>query len=101
MKIKLDEIKQEEESIVLEFFNITTEDINFQREAILLGLDVRRFKVDALARLRIKVEDGQSPLDAWILAMCQKNGLPQKLPATRIGDAAMELCKEWVWWLAG
>lgn len=60
----------------------------------------REDKARALARLGIAVQSDQSPIDAWTLAMCRENGLPEQRPAITIGEAAQELCPRWVWWLA-
>lgn len=57
-------------------------------------------KLRALHRLRISTAAGQSPLEAWTLAMCRENSLPEHLPSTAIGHAAMECCPKWIWWLA-
>lgn len=60
----------------------------------------RADKTRALARLGITVQPDQTPMDAWIFAMCRENGLPEQRPAITIGEAAQELCLKWVWWLA-
>lgn len=57
-------------------------------------------KLELLGRLGITVKAGEAPLTAWTLAMCRKNGLPEELPATAIGDAALEHCQGWVYFLA-
>jgi len=60
----------------------------------------REDKIRALARLNIPVAPEQHPLTAWIFAMCRENGLPEQRPSIPIGEAAQELCPNWVWWLA-
>jgi hypothetical protein len=59
-------------------------------------------KDKALARLNITRREGESPFQAWILAMCRENDLPEKIPATEIGDAMMSHSDvmRFVWWLA-
>ncbi len=59
-------------------------------------------KDKALARLGIERLPGQTPFQAWIFAMCRENGLPEKLPATEVGDAVIqhEDIKQFAWWLA-
>lgn len=57
-------------------------------------------KIYALKKLEISVEAGQSPLDAWVIAMCRENALPERLPSANIGHAAMGCCPRWIWWLA-
>lgn len=56
----------------------------------------------ALARLGIQRQPDETPLRAWVLAMCRENGLPEKVPAYEIGDAAMEHLdvRRFMWWLA-
>lgn len=60
----------------------------------------REDKIRALARLGIMVQPNQTPIDAWVFAMCRANGLPEQRPAITIGEAALELCPKWLWWLA-
>lgn len=60
----------------------------------------REDKIRALARLNIPVAPEQHPLTAWVFAMCRENGLPEQRPSIPIGEAAQELCPNWVWWLA-
>lgn len=60
----------------------------------------REDKIRALARLNIPVALDQHPLTAWVFAMCRENGLPEQRPSIPIGEAAQELCPNWVWWLA-
>jgi len=59
-------------------------------------------KDDALQRLGIERPPGRTHLQAWILAMCRENGLPERLPAIEIGEAAAQdrAISAFVWWLA-
>lgn len=63
----------------------------------------RQDKIGALQRLKITVQPNQTPLQAWLLAMCQENARGpsgrEELPAT-IGEVAADLCPNWLWWLA-
>ncbi|MEZ4867683.1 MAG: hypothetical protein R3C14_40535 [Caldilineaceae bacterium] len=87
-----------EQEITLEYFNLSTEQAN---ATMFLPPDAARAcKVEKLAELGITVTDNQTPLQAWIFAMCRANNLPETLPALAIGDAANELCPRWVWFLA-
>lgn len=70
------------------------------QEAVTFPPATRDQKIRALTRLGITVQPDQPPIDAWTLAMCRENGLPETLPAHDIGDAAQELCPKWLWWLA-
>lgn len=56
----------------------------------------------ALEILKIQRGPDQPPIDAWTLAMCRENKLPEKLPAYEIGDAIMEdgELRRFIWWLA-
>lgn len=59
-------------------------------------------KDDALQRLGIERPPGRTHLQAWILAMCRENGLPERLPADEIGAAVAQdrVASAFVWWLA-
>lgn len=63
-------------------------------------LDPTAKKDGALARLGIERQEGQSHLQAWLLAMCRENGLPEKLPCYEIGDVLTGDVQAFVWWLA-
>lgn len=59
-------------------------------------------KAKALGRLGIHVREGEEPLDAYIRAMCEENGVPYTIPApTEISDAiTYSEASRFVWWLA-
>ena len=57
-------------------------------------------KTEVLRRMDIFVQPDQTPLQAWLLAMCRENALPEILPATTIGEVAADLCLDWLYWLA-
>jgi len=57
-------------------------------------------KTEVLRRMEIFVTDGQTPLQAWLLTMCQENALPAILPANIVGQVAADLCPNWLYWLA-
>ena len=90
--------------IELDYFPITSE---LNREIMLHCVlyptykeVIHARKLELLGKLGITVKEGEAPLTAWTLAMCRKNGLPEELPATAIGDAALEHCQQWIYFLA-
>jgi len=58
-------------------------------------------KVKALKLLGIEVEEGQTPSEAYLKAMCDENGLPFTLPAPfEIVDALQfSGAMKFYWWL--
>lgn len=86
--------------ITLDFLNLNGEDASNELLATALKCDTRSAKVNALAALGIECGEDEKPLTAWVKAMCRKNNMPEVLPATEIGSAALELCPRWVFWLA-
>lgn len=62
----------------------------------------RMDKIAALARLNIAVSENQSPLNAWLLAMCRENELSEELPNRTISEVILDDsdCTSWMWWLA-
>ena len=55
----------------------------------------------ALSRLGIKRVGSDTPLRAWIRAMCEENGLEVSFPApTPILNTIVGPVQQWVWFLA-
>lgn len=74
--------------------------LDMEQETLINVFATREDKIRALARLGIAVTPDQSPLIAWMLAMCRENNLPETIPNTTIGEVANQLCPKWIWWLA-
>lgn len=87
--------------LAIRFFNIDAGDA-----LIFEALDPNRaaeVKVRALERLGIQARDGETPLEAWLRAMCEENGLEYTRPCPRVlADAILDSgAARFAWFLSG
>lgn len=76
---------------------------NITAEALSDKAEITEAKWRVLEKLGIKRNGENSPMHAWLLAMCRENGLPATIPVPReLADAIMEdsLAYRFLWWLA-
>lgn len=89
-----------DQTLTLRFLDVAAVYADFPAWVLLCADDAH--KDDALQRLGVAHPPGHTHLQAWILAMCRENGLPEHLPAIEIGAAVAQdrAISSFVWWLA-